>query len=83
MQEETGARIAVVVRAYLLTREIFDFESFWQTVEALDNKSAGRGAVRHAGCLGEVDVASNPMVFDFDDPNPNNRIRLGVFPLKW
>jgi glutamate dehydrogenase len=38
MQEETGARIADVVRAYLLTREVFDFESFWHAVETLDNK---------------------------------------------
>jgi glutamate dehydrogenase len=27
-----------VVRAYLLTREIFDFVSFWQALEALDNR---------------------------------------------
>jgi glutamate dehydrogenase len=39
MQEETGAGIADVVRAYLLTREVFDFESFWHAVEALDNKA--------------------------------------------
>jgi glutamate dehydrogenase len=38
MQEETGARTPNIVRAYLLTREIFDFVSFWQGVEALDNK---------------------------------------------
>ena len=38
MQEETGAKAADVVRAYLLTREIFDFVSFWQAVEALDNE---------------------------------------------
>jgi glutamate dehydrogenase len=38
IQEETGARTPDIVRAYLLTREIFDFESFWQEVEALDNK---------------------------------------------
>jgi glutamate dehydrogenase len=38
MQEETGARIADVVRAYLLAREVFDFESFWHGVETLDNK---------------------------------------------
>jgi glutamate dehydrogenase len=38
MQEETGASTADVARAYLLTREIFDFVSFWQAVEALDNK---------------------------------------------
>jgi glutamate dehydrogenase len=39
MQEETGARIADVVRAYLLAREVFDFQSFWQAAEALDNKA--------------------------------------------
>jgi glutamate dehydrogenase len=39
MQEETGARVADVVRAYLLAREIFDFTSFWKAVEALDNKA--------------------------------------------
>ena len=38
MQEETGASAPDVVRAYLLTREIFDFVSFWQALEALDNK---------------------------------------------
>jgi glutamate dehydrogenase len=38
MQEETGARAPDVVRAYLLTREIFDFVSFWQALEALDDK---------------------------------------------
>ncbi len=38
LQEETGARFPDVVRAFLLTREVFDFESFWQAVEALDNK---------------------------------------------
>ena len=38
MQEETGARVPDVVRAYLLTREIFGFVPFWQTVETLDNK---------------------------------------------
>ncbi len=38
MQEETGAKSPDVVRAYLVTREIFDFVSFWQAVEALDNE---------------------------------------------
>ncbi len=38
MQEETGARTPDVVRAYLLAREIFDFVSFWQALEALDNE---------------------------------------------
>src|SRR4029077_4007210 len=38
MREEAGASAPDVVRAYLLTREIFDFISFWQALEALDNK---------------------------------------------
>jgi glutamate dehydrogenase len=38
MREETGARASDVVRAYLLTREIFDFVSFWQALESLDNE---------------------------------------------
>ncbi len=38
VQEETGAAAPDVVRAYLLTREIFDFTSFWRAVEELDNK---------------------------------------------
>ena len=38
MQEGTGASASEVVRAYLLTREIFDFVSFWQALEALDNE---------------------------------------------
>ena len=38
MQEETGATAPEVVRAYLVTREVFDFVSFWQALEALDNE---------------------------------------------
>ena len=38
MQEESGASTPDVVRAYLLSREIFDFVSFWQALEALDNE---------------------------------------------
>ena len=38
VRDETGARIPDIVRAYLLTREIFDFETFWHGVEALDDK---------------------------------------------
>jgi glutamate dehydrogenase len=40
IQEETGASAPDVVRAYLLNREIFDFTSFWRSVEELDNKVA-------------------------------------------
>ncbi len=36
--ETAGAQPHEVVRAYLLTREIFDFVSLWQAIEALDNE---------------------------------------------
>jgi glutamate dehydrogenase len=36
--EETGASTADVVRAYLVTREVFDLAAFRRQVEALDNK---------------------------------------------
>jgi glutamate dehydrogenase len=38
--ETTGARPAEIVRAYLLTREVFGYVPLWQTIEALDNKVA-------------------------------------------
>jgi glutamate dehydrogenase len=38
IEEETGATTADVVRAYLLTREIFDFVSLWEAIEGLDNQ---------------------------------------------
>ena len=40
MREETGARTEEVVRAYLVTREVFGMVQFWQQVEALDPKIA-------------------------------------------
>ena len=36
--EATGARPHEVVRAYLLSREIFGFVSMWKSIEALDNR---------------------------------------------
>jgi glutamate dehydrogenase len=38
--ETTGARVAEIVRAYLLTREVFGFVPLWQKIEALDSKVA-------------------------------------------
>jgi glutamate dehydrogenase len=38
--ETTGARAFEIVRAYLLSREIFGMVSLWQGIEALDNKVA-------------------------------------------
>ncbi|MEU8248135.1 NAD-glutamate dehydrogenase [Nonomuraea sp. NPDC048916] len=36
--EETGASAPDIVRAYLVTREVFDLPSFYRQVEALDNQ---------------------------------------------
>ncbi len=38
--ETTGARAFEIVRAYLLSREIFGMVSLWQAIESLDNKVA-------------------------------------------
>jgi glutamate dehydrogenase len=38
LMESTGARVAEIVRAYLLTREAFAFVPLWQSIEALDGK---------------------------------------------
>ena len=40
MQEETGARAADVVRAYLIARETFGFVDLWKEIEALDGRVA-------------------------------------------
>ncbi|HEX7329666.1 MAG TPA: NAD-glutamate dehydrogenase [Casimicrobiaceae bacterium] len=38
LMETTGAKADEIVRAYLLTREVYGFPDLWQQVEALDNK---------------------------------------------
>src|SRR5947208_2204878 len=38
LMETTGAKPYEIVRAYLLSREIFGFVPLWQAIEALDNK---------------------------------------------
>ena len=38
LMETTGAQADEIVRAYLLTREVYGFPDLWQQVEALDNK---------------------------------------------
>jgi len=40
LQEETGAALPDIVRAYLATREVFGLVPLWQTIEALDNQVA-------------------------------------------
>jgi len=37
-QDETGADLASVARAYAIAREVFDIRSLWAAIEALDNK---------------------------------------------
>ncbi|MFF5209397.1 NAD-glutamate dehydrogenase [Streptosporangium sp. NPDC000396] len=36
--EESGASSSDIARAYLVTREVFDLQSFWRQLEELDNK---------------------------------------------
>ena len=38
LAEETGARAPLLARAYAVAREVFDMRSFWDAVEALDNR---------------------------------------------
>jgi glutamate dehydrogenase len=38
LMETTGAKSSEIVRAYLLSREVFGFVPLWQEIEALDNK---------------------------------------------
>jgi glutamate dehydrogenase len=38
LSESTGAKPALVVRAYLATREVFGYVTLWQEIEALDNQ---------------------------------------------
>ncbi|MBE0613056.1 MAG: NAD-glutamate dehydrogenase [Burkholderiales bacterium] len=40
LQQETGAAIPDIVRAYIATREVFGLVPLWQTIEALDNRIA-------------------------------------------
>jgi glutamate dehydrogenase len=42
MHEETGARAPDVVRAYLITREVFGMVQLWRAIEALDYKVPDR-----------------------------------------
>ncbi len=38
MREETGATAAEVVRAFILTRDVFEMTPLWNDIDALDNK---------------------------------------------
>ena len=45
MTEDTGASVVDVMRAWLVSREVFDFPRLWAEIDALDASSA-RGAAR-------------------------------------
>jgi glutamate dehydrogenase len=46
LQEETGCTASLLARAYAVAREVFDMRSFWEQVEALDNRIAAQIQMR-------------------------------------
>ncbi len=42
LQEETGASAAGLARAFAVAREVFQMRSYWEQVEALDNRVAAK-----------------------------------------
>ncbi len=42
MQNDTGANVVTIARAYVVAREVCQARSIWQTIESLDNKIAAR-----------------------------------------
>ena len=38
LYEETGQTLATIIRAYAITREVFEVKNAWQLLESLDNK---------------------------------------------
>jgi glutamate dehydrogenase len=41
-QEDTGADVAVIARAYTIAREVFAMRELWQGIEALDNRLSAK-----------------------------------------
>jgi glutamate dehydrogenase len=46
MQDETGADVAAVARAFSIAREVFEIRAIWESIEALDNKISA--SVQHS-----------------------------------
>jgi glutamate dehydrogenase len=46
MQDETGADVAAVARAFTIAREVFEIRGIWESIEALDNKISA--SVQHS-----------------------------------
>lgn len=42
MEEETGAKIDEIVKAYSVATEVFNMQSLWESVQALDNKISAK-----------------------------------------
>ncbi|WP_352289933.1 hypothetical protein, partial [Psychrobacter sp. GW64-MNA-CIBAN-0177] len=38
LYEETGQTLATIIRAYAISREVFEVKAVWQLLESLDNK---------------------------------------------
>ena len=38
LYEETGQTLATIIRAYAISREVFEVKTVWQLLESLDNK---------------------------------------------
>jgi glutamate dehydrogenase len=38
LHEETGNRLSVVIKAYIISRDVFDLRSIWQQIQDLDGK---------------------------------------------
>jgi glutamate dehydrogenase len=81
LMESTGAKAAEIVRAYLLTREVFAFVPLWQSIEALDGKvpdatqaemliEAGRLIVRAANWFLRAARLAEPMEPTIDHFRP-------------
>jgi glutamate dehydrogenase len=60
LMETTGAKPHEIVRAYLLTREIFGFVAVWQSIEALDNRSTTRCSPRCSSTSDAESSAARP-----------------------
>ncbi|MFU8896426.1 MAG: NAD-glutamate dehydrogenase [Gammaproteobacteria bacterium] len=46
MQDETGADVAAVARAFSIAREVFEIRAIWEAIEALDNQVSA--SVQHS-----------------------------------
>ena len=72
-QEDTGADVGSIARAYSIAREITDMRDLWADIEALDDKVAGRAAVRR--CVRDHAPAAPPDLLGAAQPRHQPRHR--------